>query len=338
MLDPAAIPAWTEVDPHLDAWSGAAPADGSHASGVGGLAYGNGLWVLVPAHHTAGALDAAVSPDGVTWTPTTSVLPADFNQVSKLQYERDRFVVFFDQGPVGGPYTLWASTTTDGANWTQQAVSSGASEGIGGFATQGGTTVAISTNGAIYTSQDLLTWNTVRTHSLEALGWQNALAAGGGHFVVSWGQSDTDVFVETSADGTTWTPSSGAPHPGYRAYVPSFGGGHFVLSAVKDGYLAVSDDGADFTPVAPAGPNYGGGGWFLGNRFVSFVSLDAATIQFTTSSDGITSAPYGTAPVAGFGPQSYVAYGQCKYLVAGFATRADVQKPFLLSAAAAPAP
>ena len=177
-----------------------------------GVAYGNGIFVAVGFSGTI-----FTSPDGNTWIERDSQVGSNLRGVV---YGRSTFVA------VGTSAIL---TSADGVTWERSTSMAG------GFGINygNGTFIVVGDYGAIYTSNDLVTW-TNRKSSL-ALNLEGLVY--GNEIYVAWGLDK----IYSSHDGTTWTER---PHDYINDTIKDVAYGNGVFVAVGwAGTLQISHDG-----------------------------------------------------------------------------------------------
>lgn len=160
----------------------------------------------------------------------------------------------------------------------------------------------------------------------------NTIAFGAGHWVAG---TNTSTAIFSSTDATTWTPQNDVAH-NLRIV---FGRDMFVGNS-GDG-LFTSADGTQFTKKATTGLVNGGIGYFSGGRFLFLSQLlepPYTNQKVDVSTDGVTYTEFGK--IEGHpGPAVYdVAFGKCRYVIAGWWLSGNDYKPYIVSRAAAPAP
>ena len=228
-----------------------------------GIAYGNGIWVIVGTDG-GGAAVGASSPDGITWTARV---------VAAVE------AVTFGNGLFVSVGTNAVRTSPDGITWTTRTIPAGSWNSV---AYGGGMFVAVGTSGVIASSPDGTNW-TARS----GLGsvTHKAIAYGAGRFVTLAPQ--TSGGGGTSTDGITWTPIS--TPVGIVAQGLTFGNGLFV--GVGTYGAITSQDGLTWTPRTMPGANgvsgYVGVSYYNG-RFIAVGSQNAGNPVFAESPDGAT--------------------------------------------------
>ncbi len=296
-----------------------------YAAGFYGVAYGAGLFVAVVGSNAETVFRLATSPDGVTWTARSQAITGGTtNHTSKVHFINNQFLCFLDFGASGPAGTTWAFTSPDGLTWTQNKVADGRAN-IAEFDSSPTLTVAAGSNGAQFSSPDLVNW-TVSPVVPNAAGFDHLdLAYGAGKFFSSINGFGGATY--SSTDGTTWTsiPTTAVPGGGTTEV-----GNGIVLATIGGGVRYRSMDGSTFTRVTPvASPNTwvvpGGPPRFAGGRFVA-TTLDFGTFKtgYMGSTDGVTWTPLGFFPVATNSPGTSrlfyhvdIAYGNGKYVVVG---------------------
>lgn len=255
--------------PDINEWRTiAVPAN----SGVGGGAYGEGVYVI-----TGAANAAASSPDGFTWTARTLPQSANWDTVV---YGNGRFLAFSSSN-------TQAAYSDDGFTWTGMV-------GVGGpwaGAAYGNSTfVSIPASGQLYgTSAGGTSWT---SQSLPVSGSWKSIAFGAGLFVLV---QPASVFY-TSPDGVNWT-SRAITFANWNSVV--YGADKFVAVGRTNGLFAYSADGTSWTTV-PA-PNtadwtrvtYGNGVYVAVAANSSFVAYSYNGIDWFLSDALPASAAWG---------------------------------------------
>ncbi len=305
----------TQIDP-LDNWHWRNPLPQGNT--LEAIAYGNGAFVAVGDYDTI-----LTSPDGVTWTETSSGTAKNLIGVT---YGNGIFVALGVDPSSGGNGIIL--TSPDGVTWTTRAI--GAMSGV----TYGnGTFVAVGGNNTTLTSPDGVTWTT------RAIGASVERVTYGNGTFVAVGQT-----ILTSPDGVTWTErTSGGPNDLYGV---TYGNGTFVavgypaailtspdgatwtkrFSGTNDGLYAVtygngtfvavgqtiltSPDGVTWTERTSGGPNdlYGvtyGNGTFVAVGYPAAILTSPDGVTWTETSSGIKNDLIGVT----YGNGSFVAVG-----------------------------
>jgi len=222
----------------------------------------------------------AYSTDGgKKWTPstTTGAMEQPHGQLYALTYGGGRFVVAghsYD-GDSSEYYHPWiAYSTNGGKTWTPSTTTSEDNQPHGrlyALAYGGGRFVVagyrFSSSGddsenyhpwIAYSTDGGETWTPSTTTSEESQphGWLDALAYGGGRFVVAgyrYGGNDSEDYhpwIAYSTDGgKTWTPSTTTSEdnqPHGRLYALAYGGGRFVVAGYR--FSSSGDDSEDYHP------------------------------------------------------------------------------------------
>ncbi len=306
-------------------------------NGAAGLAYGNGVFVLLAASANHDKMHWATSTDGKTWTPHQQALTqsGSFTNGTPLHFTGKRFVFFAGHTNAG----TFAYSSVDGAKWDGHLVKNG-NANVGAFASNGdGLTVAGGGSGSFWTSADLATWT---NHADGNTSYLN-VAAGNTRFVATSNGAGT---VYGSANGSDWNPLTvtGTPPGGFSNL--SFGRGVFVLSA--GGSYQTSTDGIAFSPTQRTGPSQlgtqtNGAINFVGNRFLMFgLDFFNGKSTFAASSDAKEWVNFGkedTAISGGTASPQAIAFGRCRYVALASTSKDGLTKDlFLLGAAASPAP
>jgi len=177
-----------------------------NSSPRGGMAYGNGVFVVLPGSTPSDA--ALYSTNGVTWIATTMPSAADWSSVA---YGNGMFVaVSLSGGKI--------ATSQDGITWTARsnimsATWNAITFGSGKFVLVGNLNQSAMTTNAVD-----WTYNTMP----QAVNW-NMVAHGNGYFVATASSS----AMASSANGTSWITRT-APVTGYWSGL-TYGAGLFLL-------------------------------------------------------------------------------------------------------------
>ncbi len=240
----------------------------------GGIAYGNGKFVVV-----SGSV-AATSSDGLAWTERA--LPRTQNW-GAIAFGNNLFVALANgDWATGNPgSTAKYATSPDGATWTERTLP--ISSWWKSLAFGGGTFVAlIDGSSGAYTSTDGINW-TQRTLPTSGY-WYSVASDGGSHFVAPSLNGSCAVY---SADGgSTWTKSTGNLPGGSYWGLISYGNGTFIAMTSTTIAATSSDGGATWTQrTIPSG--------FSVNRFAFgngvFVATNGTAGSFVAvSADFIT--------------------------------------------------
>jgi hypothetical protein len=209
----------------------ASPSDGTGAiakvlptsQSWGGVAYGNGIFVAVPA--TAGTA-GATSTDGVTWS--AQVLPTSMAYLG-IKFANGIFVAY-------GASTNYI-TSTDGLVWTART-GFGAGTGIQTSLTVANNIFFTSSTATttIYSSTDGITW-TARTLPSSASGW-GQVAYGNGVYAALGQTSTVGAY---SYDAVTWFTATTVPAGTFVNI--AFGNGVFVGIGNASSFSITSTDG-----------------------------------------------------------------------------------------------
>jgi hypothetical protein len=267
----------------------------NNASNAGGLGYGNGQWVYIP------ALGRVItSTDAITW----STVGTGFgNTAYSIAYGNGLWVGF------GISQNGAIQTSTNAISWVSRNLNNGVTQGRV-VAYGNGLWVAAGETGLLKTSTDAITWTTRTSNfggTIQAISYSNNLWIGGG-----W---DSSGIMIRSTDGITWSTFT----TGLGATIVNtvaFGNGLWLISkytspqiltspqlyktsisSIKDleysssapnqsnltDILATSTTGLVWTSnLLPAvssfemsGAAYGNGVWVAGSANVSLVSTNA---------------------------------------------------------------
>jgi hypothetical protein len=284
------------------------------------VAFANGTFVAlglknVPVNGSTNTVSAWTSADGDTWTERVVTLPGGFANHGAVRFINNRFVfagtVFNAQGFPQG----YSATSADGVTWSVATaananqfvdIASGNGVSVGFWAT----TLSSSTDGGT-------TWSERSAPGVGATSPYQAITFGNGRFVLA-----SSSRVWSSADGVTWTDSTGLPPtPGRLA----FGNGLFALTgfaAVGNAYRT-STDGITFTNRTPSGMSVTAtnairfaAGRFLYHQFT--FSGTTAINQIVSSADGINWTPFANYPAGTSFVMNDAASGNNRLVVVGY--------------------
>ncbi len=316
-------------------------------SGVSGVAFGNGTFVVVGQSNGETVIRWATSPDGVAWTAHSQTIAdgAKSSGQSKVHFLNNKFLFFASHALTNGSAATYLYTSADGQSWSGAKILDGAHIPAE-FDASATTTVISGSNGDQFISNDLATWTSSPVTS----------ATGGvfSHTDVTYGAGRFFSFINgfsgtsySSVTGTGWTPVSNFAVPGGAN--GEAGNGVVLINIGADYYR--STDGTAFTKVTPILPNnlwfLGGSPRFAGGRFLALSSdFNTGKQTYLGSTDGITWTPVAVAPPAPTPPtgttRGYtyldIAWGNGKYvLVAADTTQTFFTKtvvPAIFTAAA----
>ena len=352
----AQTPTFTVVNHGLDATFGnAGKALGAPAvTGLQGVAYGAGLFVVIGNSTGEEGIRWATSPDGTTWTGRTQPLTGGmktFTQ-SRVRFLNGKFMFFTEHSASNGA-SAWCYTSADGLTWTPAKVADGRHR-FEEFDASPNLTVTTGTDGDQYASSDLVTWTARPVVPSGGLYSHNDLAFGNGRFFSSINGFGGATY--SSTDAVTWTAIPAASVAGGGRI--ETGNGLVLLSGATSRLR--STDGITFTAYTPrtsAATLFLGGndGRFTNGRFIT-TATDLATGAFVPlrvfSTDGLNWSPLGNeakAPTSLAGTsRSYgytdIAFGNGKYVLVGsdvtFAAASTTFLPLitLLDASLVPTP
>lgn len=228
-------------------------------------AYGTAGWVTV----SPSTNKAAVSSNGSTWTPNTS-MPSSAAW-SSVAFGAGTYVALGS----AAASTAYA-TSTNGTSWTSRTTLPSA---IWTNVTFGGSQfVAVGTN-AVATSRDGITWT---SRTIAAGNWSRVAFGGGVYVAIQSGSTNVAAY---SSDGITWTT---AALPSTQAWSDvAFGGSQFVIVANSaTAAAAVSSTGAAWTATAnlPISQSYGAVAYSNG----VWIAVASGTATAYSSTDGLT--------------------------------------------------
>lgn len=231
------------------------------ANDLRGIAFGT-TFVAVGA---TGAMFS--SPDGITWTPLSSVVGTDLNAAL---FNGSTYLAVGAGGAI--------LTSSDAQTW--QTPSSGTTKGLFGVAGNGaGGFVAVGANGTIVTSSGGTNWTVATSGTTQDL---RAVTYANGMFVAVGAAG----VVLTSTNATTWTAV--ASNTALDLNGVAFGASEFVAIGAA-GALVTSPDGATWTahpaitPNALAAVTFGTQFVTVGSAGTVFTSTDGTTWQAQTS-------------------------------------------------------
>ena len=216
-------------------------ADSGTSNSLGGIAYGNGLFVAVGIYGTI-----ITSPDGLNWTQRTS---GTTNHLSSIVYGGGLFIA------VGSEYPNESILTSpDGITWTERGTGL-TNKGLKSV-TYGNGLFVIAGQQALLTSSDGITWTDRYTQDMSLL---TCAGYGNGLFIVGGIRLDT----YTSPDGITWTQRYSGTDNADRLFSIAYGNNIFVGVGRKEGVLAeefnievlTSRDGITWTERVPELPS-----------------------------------------------------------------------------------
>lgn len=334
----AGEPAWAPIDHKLD-WTrpaSAGPLDPTE-NGAIGLAYGNGVFVLLAVSSDQTRIRWATSTDGQTWTEHMQnvTVGAHYSSGAVLHFTGKKFVFIgsTDQGSV-------AYSSADGLTWEEHKVDANAPNVTAMATSADGVTVAVGANGANRSSPDLVTWT---SHPVSGIASYLNVAWQSGRFVATSNASGT---VVGSADGATWTPIT-IPGTQPGGFANLYAGRGLFLMPTTVPQILISTDGQTFTPSDRTGTDRGAKSndqsRFAGNRFVNFHIDGTGQATFASTTDGKAWEDFGKADLGiadGYPVPVMVAFGQCRYVaLAAMSKDGNLHTKFaLLGAASSPAP
>ena len=217
-------------------------ADSGTSNSLGGIAYGNGLFVAVGIYGTI-----ITSPDGITWTQRTS---GTSNHLKRIAYGNGLFVA------VGSKYPNESIlTSSDGITWTERGT--GLTNKSLNSVTYGNGLFVIAGAQALLTSSDGITWTDRHTQDMPLF---SCVGYGNGLFIVGGIRLDT----YTSPDGITWTQRYNGTDNADRLYSIAYGNNTFVGVGNKEGAtleeynaeVLTSPDGITWTERVPELPSW----------------------------------------------------------------------------------
>lgn len=165
------------------------------------IAYGNGTFVA-GSSGTFSMTFMAASPDAVTWTPIAP--PVGSAGIVQLAFGNNTFVAVQSSNGLSGVRSLLRST--NGIDWQEQALPSGASSELFGVTFGRGQFVAVGDNQTIITSSDGITWTTRSGSGGNTL--VEVIDAGDRYITFGYESSSNTGVILTSPDGITWRQQS----------------------------------------------------------------------------------------------------------------------------------
>ncbi|MCX6956341.1 MAG: hypothetical protein NTV51_29760 [Verrucomicrobia bacterium] len=181
----AQVPNFTVINSGLDPVLGNAGKGlfDPQVSGLSGIAFGAGLFVVVGNSLGEDVIRWATSPDGTTWTARSQAIGGGMKSFtnSKVHFLNGKFLFFAEHSlPSGG--SAWVYTSADGLTWTQAKVAEGRHR-FEEFDASPTLTVAAGSDGDQYASGDLVTWTPRPVVSGGGLYSHNDVAFGAGRFL-----------------------------------------------------------------------------------------------------------------------------------------------------------
>lgn len=206
-----------------------------------GVAWNGIGWLAVGADHERFGALAATSPDGLGWT--LHDLPFG-GRLSRPMWDGRRWIAALPphlaSSPDGVTWTLHRVDIPDpdsGLDWT----------GVNDLATDGTTTVAVTSRGDLVASSDLEYWV---TRHLGSTFWSMPIAFGAGRFVVPYKHDPSGTIrVLVSSDTFTWYDQASTIDPADGLTRLTWDGSRFVLGTWVDAAWE-SADGTDWHRVA----------------------------------------------------------------------------------------
>lgn len=243
-------------------------------TGMGGIVYGNGLWVGVA--YQGSGYNIVTSKDAVTWTGINAPLDQEWESIA---YGNGMFVSVPDDGTGSAIYSMdgtnWSTATLpSSAHWSRVVYNNGKFVAVGsnvaaysydginwkspvsvpagewrGLTYGNGTFVAVAYTGAnqIMTSPDGITWGAQSVP--ESNSWYG-VTYGNGQFVAVAGSGTNRVM--TSLDGEAWTVHSAPSKLWFRVM---YGDGVYVAGAYETSSnpIMVSTDAINWWLVSATG-------------------------------------------------------------------------------------
>lgn len=175
---------------------------------LAGVQYVNGRWYV-----TDGGSDVRWTTDLINWTACTwsggspSIDESDGIFVFSMAYGLSTYAMFAADD--GGPSYLYSST--DGTAFTRRQAVSGTTRHRGAVAYGNGHFVHCNNDGVIYESTDAVTWTSRSPAGGIAVDFHDVKYANSLFMAIG---GSTQIGVQTSADGVTWTAKSSPTGPG----------------------------------------------------------------------------------------------------------------------------
>lgn len=322
-----ATPTWTEVDPMLPDFEvrDVGIAGTPPPAGFGGIAYGNGLFVVTGPSLDEDHMRWATSPDGVTWKAHTQPIATGKSySTSRVHFVLGKFVYFAEHSGDG----FHVYTSSDGLAWTSSKIQDDRFI-VDEFAASDDQVVVVGESGKALRSSNLKDWTPVETVPGGGLFSYNDVEYGNGRWVAAINNGGQ---VYGSADGASWDVLDGFGTPG--GFRVEFG--HDLWVATAPSMYLTSSDGIAFDAFMPEGGHNSAWMRFAGGRFIDFSYDLDNSLLFTTSDDGKVWSAYGKLPPETLGANEKtrtrlvkdIAYGNCRYVVAGvLATQTNPSDP-----------
>ena len=192
---------------------------------IGGVVFGNNLYIAVAVIPYGINYYILTSSDGITWT--TKYISSLVGSLVDVIFENNLFVAVGDNGDI--------HTSSDGITWTRRT--SGTSVALSKTTFGNNLYVVVGNSGTILTSTDAVTW-TSRTS-----GSSNTLygVAFGNDLFVAVGTGGT---ILTSTDGINWTSRTSGVEK--DIYDITFGNDVFIATG-ENGLVLISTDGINWT-------------------------------------------------------------------------------------------
>lgn len=246
------------------------------------------------------------SPDGMTWTARTNVMPLAPRQMDNNRDSASGLAfagtMFFHLGNYGS-----IATSTDGAAWTLR--SKGTIAELGAVLHDGTKFVATGSGGTVLTSPDGTTWTQLTTGITSDL---NKAAFGAGRYVAVGFNG-----ILHSANLTSWTAASGTTSDRWAAV--AYGGGLFVAANTSTSLgVRTSTDGITWSSArAITGAGGNTNGLVFGNNLfvLTMTGFGSTPSKLYTSSDGVTWTQRASDILSTSTQVSSIAYGGGRFVV-----------------------
>lgn len=185
------------------------------------MAYGNGKYL----YYSQPNGSIITSTDAITWTETPHT--GSTSVFARIMFANNQFIRY------GGDYYYYESST-DGVSWTQASLPPTAYDSYTGMAYGNNIYLALSYAGDVYSSTDLVNWNSVY-NSLSGVG---KLSFTNGKFYAT---ADDSSSIFSSTDGATWLQSSKLSYSAFSSV-----GGNIVGTGININSSGISTT-ADIT-------------------------------------------------------------------------------------------
>ncbi|TXH54006.1 MAG: exo-alpha-sialidase [Desulfurellales bacterium] len=218
-------------------WMGWESVNAPESNGWRGVAYGNGVFVVVSSSGTNRVMRS--TNDGASWS---AVAAAEANQWYSIAYGNGVFVAVSADGT-----NRVMRSTNDGASWS--SVAAAEANQWRAVAYGNGVFVAVSvsgTNRVMRSTDNGATWSPVAAAAANS--WQG-VAFGNGVFVAV-SSDGTNRVMRSTDNGATWSPVAAAENNGW--FDITFGGGEFIAVSFDGTHRVMrsTDNGATWAAVS----------------------------------------------------------------------------------------